>query len=149
MTFLLEAKGMTKRFGGLVAVNNVSFGVGAKEINRRLKQIANDTTLDEIWITDEKGHAYLRNIAEVDFTFSPDREKQPKRTPSGLCSQEKTKASSRKRASFFSFMCSRTRMEKNRSRETSNKMPERCSSRDRISESSCSLTTAPVAFSSI
>ena len=32
MTFLLEAKGMTKRFGGLVAVNNVSFGVGAKEI---------------------------------------------------------------------------------------------------------------------
>jgi phosphoserine phosphatase RsbU/P len=33
--------------------------------------------LDEIWITDEKGHAYLRNITEIDFTFSPDREKQP------------------------------------------------------------------------
>jgi sigma-B regulation protein RsbU (phosphoserine phosphatase) len=33
--------------------------------------------LDEIWITDEKGHAYLRNITEIDFTFSPDREQQP------------------------------------------------------------------------
>ena len=33
--------------------------------------------LDEIWITDEKGHAYLRNIAEVDFTFSPDPKQQP------------------------------------------------------------------------
>lgn len=32
MTFILEAKGMTKRFGGLTAVNNVSFGVGEKEI---------------------------------------------------------------------------------------------------------------------
>lgn len=32
MTFILEAKGMTKRFGGLVAVNNVSFGVAEKEI---------------------------------------------------------------------------------------------------------------------
>lgn len=52
-------------------------GVGAKEINRRLRQIADDTVLNEIWITDEKGHAYLRNIAEIDFTFSPDRERQP------------------------------------------------------------------------
>jgi len=60
----------------LVALGEAA-GVGAKELNRRLKQIADDTTLDEIWITDEKGHAYLRNIAEVDFTFSPDREKQP------------------------------------------------------------------------
>jgi sigma-B regulation protein RsbU (phosphoserine phosphatase) len=33
--------------------------------------------LDEIWITDEKGHAYLRNIADVDFTFSPDPKQQP------------------------------------------------------------------------
>jgi branched-chain amino acid transport system ATP-binding protein len=32
MGFILEAKGMTKRFGGLVAVNNVSFGVTEKEI---------------------------------------------------------------------------------------------------------------------
>lgn len=52
-------------------------GVGPKEINRRLKQIAEDTVLDEIWITDEKGNAYLRNIAEIDFTFSPDPKQQP------------------------------------------------------------------------
>jgi branched-chain amino acid transport system ATP-binding protein len=32
MALILEAKGMTKRFGGLVAVNNVSFGVAEKEI---------------------------------------------------------------------------------------------------------------------
>ena len=55
----------------LVALGEAA-GVSPKEINRRLKQIADDTVLDEIWITDEKGHAYLRNIAEIDFTFSPD-----------------------------------------------------------------------------
>src|SRR5262245_8618221 len=60
----------------LVALGEAA-GVGAKEINRRLKQIADDTVLDEIWITDEKGHAYLRNISEIDFTFSPDPKKQP------------------------------------------------------------------------
>ena len=60
----------------LVALGEAA-GVGAKEINRRLRQIADDTVLDEIWITDERGHAYLRNIAEIDFTFSPDRERQP------------------------------------------------------------------------
>ncbi|HKY10147.1 MAG TPA: SpoIIE family protein phosphatase, partial [Candidatus Binatia bacterium] len=60
----------------LVALGE-SAGVGAKEINRRLKQIADDTVLDEIWITDETGHAYLRNIADVDFTFSPNPDQQP------------------------------------------------------------------------
>ena len=60
----------------LVAVGEAA-GVSPKEINRRLKQIADDTVLDEIWITDDKGHAYLRNIAEVDFTFSPDPKEQP------------------------------------------------------------------------
>ena len=60
----------------LVAMGEAA-GVAPKEINRRLKQIADDTVLDEIWITDEKGHAYLRNIAEVDFTFSPDPKQQP------------------------------------------------------------------------
>ena len=52
-------------------------GVSPQEINRRLKQIADDTMLDEIWITDEKGHAYLRNISEINFTFSPDPKQQP------------------------------------------------------------------------
>ncbi|MGH9883525.1 MAG: HAMP domain-containing protein, partial [Pyrinomonadaceae bacterium] len=60
----------------LVAMGEAA-GVSSQEINRRLKQIADDTVLDEIWITDEKGHAYLKNITEIDFTFSPDPEKQP------------------------------------------------------------------------
>jgi hypothetical protein len=60
----------------LVAMGEAA-GLSTKEINRRLKQIADDTVLDEIWITDEKGHAYLRNIADVDFTFSPDPKEQP------------------------------------------------------------------------
>ena len=32
MSYILEIKGLTKRFGGLTAVNNVSFGVKEKEI---------------------------------------------------------------------------------------------------------------------
>jgi len=60
----------------LVALGEAA-GVSPQEINRRLKQIADDTVLDEIWITDEKGHAYLTNISEIDFTFNPDPKKQP------------------------------------------------------------------------
>ena len=60
----------------LVALGELA-GVSPQEINRRLKQIADDTMLDEIWITDEKGHAYLRNISEIDFTFSPNPKQQP------------------------------------------------------------------------
>jgi sigma-B regulation protein RsbU (phosphoserine phosphatase) len=60
----------------LVALGEAA-GVGARELNRRLKEIADSTVLDEIWITDEKGRAYLRNMTEIDFTFSPDRERQP------------------------------------------------------------------------
>ena len=48
----------------------------SEEINRRLQQLADTTVLDEFWITDEKGHAYLRNI-DVDFTFSPSALEQP------------------------------------------------------------------------
>ena len=59
----------------LVAMGEAA-GVSAKEINRRLRQIANDTALDEFWITDEKGHAYLTNT-NIDFTFSPDPKQQP------------------------------------------------------------------------
>lgn len=42
------------------------------EINARLKDVAARGVLDEFWITDTKGHAYLRNIDELDFTF-PDK----------------------------------------------------------------------------
>lgn len=40
-----------------------------EEIKARLKDIADHTVLDEFWITDEEGHAYLRNREEIDFTF--------------------------------------------------------------------------------
>jgi class 3 adenylate cyclase/HAMP domain-containing protein len=51
-------------------------GFTPDDINRRLRQLANTTVLNEFWITDEKGHAYLRNI-DVDFTFSPSALEQP------------------------------------------------------------------------
>jgi class 3 adenylate cyclase len=47
-----------------------------EEINQRLRKLAKTTVLDEFWITDEKGHAYLRNI-NTDFTFSPSALEQP------------------------------------------------------------------------
>jgi class 3 adenylate cyclase len=46
-------------------------------INRSLRAIADQTTLDELWVTDESGYAYLRNIESVEFTFSPDPAEQP------------------------------------------------------------------------
>src|SRR5436309_3354636 len=52
-------------------------GVKPERINADLRAISRDTVLSEFWITDEKGHAYLRTMADVDFTFSPDPQKQP------------------------------------------------------------------------
>ena len=51
-------------------------GFTPEEINRRFRQLAATTVLNEFWVTDEKGHAYLRNI-DVDFTFSPSALEQP------------------------------------------------------------------------
>jgi adenylate cyclase len=47
-----------------------------EEISRRFRQLADTTVLNEFWVSDEKGHAYLRNI-DVDFTFSPSAREQP------------------------------------------------------------------------
>jgi len=81
MTDVEAAIGEQMVIEATMAAHLVALGEAAKvspqEINRRLKQIADDTGLDEIWITDDKGHAYLRNISEIDFTFSPDPKKQP------------------------------------------------------------------------
>jgi len=46
------------------------------EINDVLKRIAAESAIEEFWITDASGHAYLTNTG-VDFTFSPDPAKQP------------------------------------------------------------------------
>lgn len=52
-------------------------GLSSEEISRRLTNITDKTVLDEFWITDEKGHAYLHKIGAPDFTFSPSAEQQP------------------------------------------------------------------------
>jgi class 3 adenylate cyclase len=52
-------------------------GMAPDEINDSLRAIVDRTTLDELWVTDEEGYAYLRNIESVEFTFSPDPNEQP------------------------------------------------------------------------
>ena len=47
-----------------------------------LEEIVAATVLDELWITDESGHAYLTNVRDengnlISFTFSEDAEAQP------------------------------------------------------------------------
>ncbi len=51
-------------------------GMKPAEINAALKNIAGRSAIQEFWITDSKGHAYLTNTG-IDFTFSPDAAKQP------------------------------------------------------------------------
>jgi len=50
---------------------------GGKEwaINAVLKDIAGKSAVQEFWITDSSGHAYLNT--GIDFTFSSDAKKQP------------------------------------------------------------------------
>lgn len=60
----------------LVAVAEEA-GLPPEAINAHLMQITKSSALDEFWITDETGYAYLRNIPEIDFTFSPDSQEQP------------------------------------------------------------------------
>ncbi|MBN1220780.1 MAG: HAMP domain-containing protein [Anaerolineae bacterium] len=52
-------------------------GLSPAQINARLQDITSRTALDEFWITDETGHAYLRNMEQIDFTFNPDPAQQP------------------------------------------------------------------------
>ncbi len=54
-----------------------SAGLSADEINDHLRAITASSILDEFWITDETGHAYLRNMADIDFSFDPDPAVQP------------------------------------------------------------------------
>jgi len=51
-------------------------GMKPAEINAVLKDIAAKSAIEEFWITDSKGHAYLTNTG-IDFTFTPDPGKQP------------------------------------------------------------------------
>jgi HAMP domain-containing protein len=47
------------------------------EINAQLRGVTRRTTIDEFWITDPQGHAYLHSVPGIDFTFSPDPREQP------------------------------------------------------------------------
>jgi hypothetical protein len=51
-------------------------GTSAEAINAVLKDIAAKSAVQEFWITDSSGHAYLTNTG-IDFTFSSDAKKQP------------------------------------------------------------------------
>ena len=51
-------------------------GMTASAINAALKDIAANSAIQEFWITDSAGHAYLTNTG-IDFTFSADAAKQP------------------------------------------------------------------------
>jgi len=48
-----------------------------KAISDRLRAIAGTTGIDEFWITDSSGKAYLHNVPGPDFTFGPDPKAQP------------------------------------------------------------------------
>ena len=51
-------------------------GMTPGQINAALKNVAENSGIEEFWITDPSGHAYLTNTG-LDFTFSPDPSKQP------------------------------------------------------------------------
>jgi P2-related tail formation protein len=51
-------------------------GMTPGAINAVLKDIAAKSAIEEFWITDSSGHAYLTNTG-IDFTFSADAKKQP------------------------------------------------------------------------
>jgi hypothetical protein len=51
-------------------------GMSPKEINRILKDVAASSGIDEFWITDETGRAYLHN-EDLEFTFSPGAASEP------------------------------------------------------------------------
>lgn len=52
-------------------------GMSNAAINERLTKVIDKTILDEVWITDSKGHAYLHANSAPDFTFSPSAQEQP------------------------------------------------------------------------
>jgi hypothetical protein len=51
-------------------------GMTASAINAALKDIAANSAIQEFWITDSSGQAYLTNTG-IDFTFGADPAKQP------------------------------------------------------------------------
>ena len=73
-------------------------GVTTEGINGILKDIAAKSAIEEFWITDSSGHAYLTNTG-IDFTFSSDATKQPQASAFWPLITGAKKSSSRTRAS--------------------------------------------------
>jgi hypothetical protein len=59
----------------LVAVAEKA-GMTPAQINSVLNTVTGSSAIEEFWVTDSAGHAYLTNTG-IDFTFSPDPGKQP------------------------------------------------------------------------
>ena len=59
-----------------LVANAEKAGMTPAQINAALKEVADKSAIDEFWITDSSGHAYLTNTG-IDFSFSPDQVKQP------------------------------------------------------------------------
>ncbi len=60
----------------LVAIAE-SAGLTTTDIDGHLRAIVERTDLDEYWITDETGNAYIRTDPNIQFRFSPDPVAQP------------------------------------------------------------------------
>lgn len=52
-----------------------------KAVTDRLKAVADGGGPEEIWVTDNRGRAYLHNIPGPDITFGPDGRAQPRQAP--------------------------------------------------------------------
>ena len=55
-------------------------GMSPDEINAILKDVADKSAIDEFWITDPSGHAYLTNTG-IDFAFSRRTPRSSRRRP--------------------------------------------------------------------
>ncbi len=64
----------------LVAVMEAS-KAPVKPINDRLKAIAESGGPDEMWVTDNRGRAYLHNLTGPDIIFGTDPKAQPRQAP--------------------------------------------------------------------
>ena len=52
-------------------------GYTPTQITQMLKEVTQKSTVQEFWVTDPQGHAYIHTAPGIDFTFSPDPKKQP------------------------------------------------------------------------
>lgn len=52
-------------------------GMSPAAITAQLRGVTRHTAIDEFWVTDPRGHAYLHSVPGIDFTFSPDPREQP------------------------------------------------------------------------